>query len=317
MTDVLSATVSAAIGFTIGGFIYLYLTVRKRAKEAASPPSEEEFRSKVLELRYSGRFKWAPFAWLMVLFFLALLVYTGISTEATVSRREQARIIVVWYLIMCTIAWYSFIVFYKPSVRISDAGIEKPRFLRRGFTVGWNEVESISYPWWLEAFVVKTAKGTLIVGRNVDCLDYFIKIAKAKVPESKWVRSLPERVQSRWKAIMVRTNPPLERIPCKMERKRIRDLARRRLPGKPFSYSEVMVLVRLRRALIRNRIALDVVDIRSLNARDEIARKKREVTAAIQRLEATEKEAPGRSTKCLRLLKRYSALLAERERALQ
>ena len=81
--------------------------------------------------------------------------------------------------------WVAFIQFTKVGHEVTSTGIRKGSPWSRSFFARWDEVESVSYSYFWDSYIIRTAKGTIRMRAFLDGITFLLEMVSENVSPEK------------------------------------------------------------------------------------------------------------------------------------
>jgi len=150
---------------------------------------EELVNRRSFFLRYNNSWELAPFGFMIFFVGLFSLVLAGGGFSDTPTDKGGQWLLFISTMILCAgLPWLVFAHFVYLRIDVSERGIRKRSFCRRGVAFDWNELTSIGfigsdYPY----FELRAGPKNIKIPPSLDGTDSFARLALQKIPEDKWI----------------------------------------------------------------------------------------------------------------------------------
>jgi len=81
--------------------------------------------------------------------------------------------------------WLWFIRVYSVAHEVTCAGIRKTSLFSKSFSASWDEVNSITYSYWRDSYVLHTNKGIIRIRGISDGIKFFLQMVSENVPPER------------------------------------------------------------------------------------------------------------------------------------
>ncbi|MGB2826561.1 MAG: hypothetical protein WBC49_08010 [Thermoplasmata archaeon] len=187
--DFTVALLITVVGALIGQVLRTWLQTRHQERELRRDKESMEFYADGVILTYGGGGKIYPFA--LAGFFLSMAVFMLIAKITNdypplVERHYETITLALMLFLFSLVPWLVFVQAYGVRHLVTTQGIFRRSPWLKPMYVTWDQVESVSKSFLLDAYVFHTSTGTIRVRSTLEDISYLEEMMRRKISANLW-----------------------------------------------------------------------------------------------------------------------------------
>lgn len=184
-----------------------------RSREKELQKSWSKFRVEGMSLTYAeGQWRTVAII-LLILTSFAAFVFAIIAVDNVTGflgpspTRSPPLSVGTWLVVACAFfgltflpAWvFAYIQITKTCHEVTSRGIRKGSPWSKSFFATWDDIESMSYRYMSDSYIIRTSKGTIKMRAGLDGISFFLQLVSENVPTEKTRQAFhPRRRYINW-----------------------------------------------------------------------------------------------------------------------
>jgi len=199
-TDIIVAFLISVVGAVIGRFLRVRIQTRHQEGELQKNKESIDFHADGVILAYGRAGKIYPFV--LAGFFLSvpvlmLLARMVNSPQPLVEQQYETVTLAVMLFIFGVVPWLAFVHAFSVRHMVTTQGILRRSAWLKSMYATWDQIESVSHSYWLDAYVLRTCNGTIRVRSTLENVSYLEEMIAKKVPASSLDRTFSLRLPAK------------------------------------------------------------------------------------------------------------------------
>jgi hypothetical protein len=182
--DFTSAVLIAVIGSLIGMILRAWLQTQHQERELRRNKRSMDFYAEGVTLTYGRPARLYPLGLAVAFLSMAVVMLVGREVNnyppLVEPKYEMATYAAMLFLISLT-PWLVFIQAFGVRHVVTTQGIFKRSPWSRPLFASWDQIKDVSRSYWLDAYVLHTSEGTIIVRSTLENMSYLEDMMAKKI----------------------------------------------------------------------------------------------------------------------------------------
>lgn len=182
--DFASALLIAIVGALIGTILKAWLQTQHQERELRRDKRSMDFYAEGVTLTYGRPARLYPLGLAVAFLSMAVVMFVGRAVNnypPLVEPKYEIATFATMLFLISLMPWLVFIQAFGVRHIVTTQGIFKRSPWSRPFFASWDQIKDVTRSYWLDAYMIRTSAGTIIVRSTLENISYLEEMMAKKI----------------------------------------------------------------------------------------------------------------------------------------